>query len=68
MAVELGYAADMKLYKQSPEGFKGSVADICMFLRVAVTGKLNAPDLHSVMQILGRDSVIARIEKMINSL
>ena len=68
MAVELGYAADMKQYKQSPESFKGSVADICMFIRVAVTGKLNAPDLHSVMQILGKDRVTERIEKMINSL
>jgi len=68
MAEELGYASDMKLYKQSPESYKGSVADICMFLRVAVTGKMNAPDMYSVMQILGKDRVVARIEKMINSL
>ena len=68
MAEGLGFAADMKLYKQSPESYKGSVADICMFLRVAVTGKLNAPDLQTVMQILGRDRVVARIENMINSL
>jgi glutamyl-tRNA synthetase len=58
----------MKLYKQSPESYKGSVADVCMFLRVAVTGKLNAPDLHTVMQILGKEKVNERIEKMINSL
>ena len=68
LADELGYASDMKLYKQSPENYKGSVADICMFIRVAVTGKLNSPDLYSVMQILGREKVLARIENMINSL
>jgi glutamyl/glutaminyl-tRNA synthetase len=39
-----------------------------MFIRVAVTGKLNSPDMYSVMQILGKDRVEARIESMINSL
>ncbi len=64
----LGYASDMKAYKADPTAFKGSVADISMFLRVAVTGKLNSPDMYSVMQILGRERVCARIENMINSL
>ena len=64
----LGYASDMKAYKADPTAFKGSVADISMFIRVAVTGKLNSPDMYSVMQILGRDRVCARIENMINSL
>ena len=58
----------MKAYKADPAAFKGSVADISMFIRVAVTGKLNSPDMYSVMQILGRDKVVARIENMINSL
>ena len=39
-----------------------------MFLRVAVTGKLNAPDLYTVMQILGRDETVRRIENMIATL
>ncbi len=64
----LGYASDMKAYKADPTAFKGSVADISMFLRVAVTGKLNSPDMYSVMQILGRERVCRRIENMINSL
>ena len=58
----------MKAYKADLSAFKGSVADISMFIRVAVTGKLNSPDMYSVMQILGRDRVCARIENMINSL
>ena len=64
----LGYTSDMKAYKASPENFKGSVADISMFIRVAVTGKLNSPDMYAVMQILGKDRVIARIKNMISKL
>ena len=68
VAESLGYASDMKAFKADPAAFKGSVADISMFLRVAVTGKLNAPDLYTVMQILGESCVRARINAMINSL
>lgn len=61
LAESLGYTADMKAYKADPAAYRGSVADISMFLRVAVTGKLNAPDLWTVMQILGADRTAARI-------
>ena len=64
----MGYASDMKAYKANPEAFKGNVADVSMFLRVAVTGKLNAPDMYTVMQILGYDRVVARITDMITKL
>ena len=68
VAREIGYADDMKAYKASPEEYRGSIADVSMFLRVAVTGKLNAPDMYSVMQILGKDKVCERITSMIDSL
>ena len=64
----LGYASDMKAYKASPDAFKGNVSDISMFIRIAISGKINSPDMYSVMQILGYDRVVSRIEKMINSL
>ncbi|MBQ8392711.1 MAG: glutamate--tRNA ligase [Clostridia bacterium] len=64
----LGYASDMRAYKENPDAFRGNVSDISMFIRIAVTGKENSPDMYSVMQILGYDRIIARIEKMINSL
>ncbi len=60
-----GFCPDMKLYKQDPTAFKGSVADVSMFLRVAVTGRMNSPDLYEVMQILGKDRVLARVTKEI---
>ena len=68
VAESMGYATDMKAYRENPAAFGGSVADVSMFLRVAVTGKLNSPDMYAVMQILGKDRVIARIDAMLNTL
>lgn len=64
----LGYASDMRAYKQNPEAYKGNVSDISMFLRIAVTGKLNSPDMYTVMQILGQETVIKRVNEMIKTL
>ena len=55
----------MKEFKANPEAFGGNVADVSMFIRVAVTGKTNAPDLYTVMQIIGKDETIARIDAML---
>ena len=68
IATELGFAADMKAYKADPSAFKGSVADISAYIRLAVTGRQNAPDLYTVMQLLGRDRTLARIDAMLASL
>ena len=56
-----GYCPNMKEYKKDPTGWKGSVGDVSAFLRVAVTGKTVSPDLYTVMNILGAEKVIARI-------
>lgn len=64
----LGYASDMRAYKLSPDSYKGNVADISMFIRIAISGKANSPDMYSVMQILGYDRVVGRIKDMIKSL
>ena len=68
IAESLGFASDMKAYKADPTAFGGNVADVSMFLRVALTGKFNAPDMYTVMQILGYDRVCDRIKNMIASL
>ncbi len=68
IAEEMGYASDMKAYKAAPEAYRGNVGDISMFLRLAVTGKMNSPDMYEVMKILGRDRVISRINKMVGDL
>jgi len=65
IADSLGFCSDMKQYKASPEGYKGSIADVSMFLRVAVTGKMNSPDLYEIMKILGKEKVLSRINSVI---
>ena len=61
IAARLGFAAEMKDYKQNPEGYKGSVSDVAEVLRIAVTGRANTPDLWTILQILGEKETRARI-------
>ena len=65
---EMGFTSDMKAYKADPTAFPGTVADVSAFIRQAVTGKTNSPDLYTVMQILGYDRTVARIQAVIDSL
>ena len=68
ITTELGFTTDMKAYKADPDAFPGTVADISTFVRQAVTGKTNSPDLYTVMQILGYDRTVARIKAVIDTL
>ncbi len=68
ITTDMGFTTDMKAYKADPAAFPGTVADISTFIRLAVTGKTNSPDLYSVMQILGYDRTEARIRSAIASL
>ena len=65
MAGQLGYAVDNKEYKKNPENFKGNVAKVCEFLRVAVTGQKNSPDLYEIMTVLGKEKVLERISLIV---
>ena len=68
IGADLGYTPDMKAYKANPDAYKGNVGDVSMFLRIAVTGRMNSPDMYAVMQILGKDRVVSRIEAAKNTL
>ena len=63
----IGFTTDMKAYKADP-AFPGTVADVSTFLRQAVTGKTDSPDLYTIMQILGYDRTVARIRDCISNL
>lgn len=60
----IGYASDMKAYKSEPEKYKGNVGDVSMFLRIAVTGKMNSPDMYTAMNILGENKVRERVLRL----
>ena len=64
----IGFTTDMKAYKADPTAFPGTVADVSTFIRQAVTGKTNSPDLYTVMQILGYERTCQRIRKVMESL
>ena len=57
---ELGYASNMKEYKQDPTKFKGNVADVSTVLRVALTTKSMTPDLYEIMRLMGKERIINR--------
>ncbi len=68
LATRHNYAANMKDYKKNPELFKGSVAEASEFIRVAVSGRKNAPNLYYVLSILGVEEVRRRINVAIKNL
>lgn len=68
LAASLGYATDNKAYKSNPENFKGNVAQVCEFIRVALTGRKNSPDLYEIISILGQDETISRLNEFAKKL
>ena len=65
VANKYGFATDMKAYKADPTAFPGSVSDVAEMLRIATTGLSNTPDLWTIMQILGNEKTLARLDKAI---
>lgn len=68
IAPTLGFAAETKEYKANKEAYKGSAGDLSTVLRIAVTGRRNTPDLCSIMQVLGKDECVKRLNDAILSI
>lgn len=60
---ELGYCSNMKEYKENPDNYKGSVADVSTVLRVALTSRSMTPDLYEIMKLFGKDRIQKRFTK-----
>ena len=65
VAEKLGYAREVKEYKQNPEKYPGHVGDISTVIRVVLTGRRNTPDMYEIMQVLGKEEVINRFDLFI---
>jgi len=63
-----GFAAEMSDYKNNPENYLGSVSDVAETIRIAVTGRKNSPDLWTIMQIIGEEESMNRINNTIKEL
>ena len=61
---ELGYASNIKEYKQNPDAYKGNVADISTVIRVALFSKSNTPDLYELMKLLGKERIMKRVNSL----
>ncbi len=59
--------ADMKDYKKSPESYAGSVADAVKFVRFAITGRTNTPELYTIMKTISKQQCVHRLNKFINT-
>ena len=68
LSVRHGYADNVKVWKKDKESYKGHVGDVSEMLRIALSGKKNSPNLYCVIQILGKEKVIERINNAVNSL
>lgn len=60
----LGFAVSNKDYKANPDAFKGSLSDVAEILRVALVGSKQSPNLHEIIEILGKDRCVSRLEKV----
>ena len=59
------FAANNKEYKANPDNFKGNIGDLAEILRITLTGRKNAPNLYSVMVVLGLEESHRRIDKVV---
>ena len=68
VAQSLGFCVNMKEYKAEPEKYIGSIADFSSIVRMAITNKKNTPDIYSIMQLLGKDTIISRMKDTITKI
>lgn len=68
LANKLGFCTDMKEYKKNPDEYIGSTADFAGIIRIAITNRHNTPDIYQIMQLLGKDEVIKRLENAKNDI
>ena len=68
LAVEMGYAKEVKEFKANPDKYKAHVGDVSTVLRVALTARTNTPDMYEIMNVLGKDRIKERFETAIKNL
>ena len=64
LSEKYNYCSDVKEYKNNPNNYEGSIIDISMVIRVAITSKSMTPDLYEIMRLLGVDEIRDRINML----
>ena len=57
----------LKDYKKNPENYAGSVADAVKFVRFAITGRVNTPELYTIMKTISKSTCISRLNDFISN-
>ena len=60
---EMGFAKEVKEFKENPGKYKAHVGDVSTVLRVALTKRTNTPDMYEIMKILGKDKIQQRFNQ-----
>ncbi len=61
LSEEMGYAREVKEYKNNPDQYPAHVGDVSTVLRVVLTKRHNTPDLYEIMQVLGKERIVNRL-------
>ena len=64
LSESLGYASNMKDYKENPDNYKGSVADVSTVIRVSLTTRSQTPDLYELLRLMGKDRIKERFSRI----
>ena len=68
VATRHNYCVKMGAYKKRPEDYNGSIADLSSFIRYALTGTTNTPDLHGIIHVIGKDAAASRVAAFLSKL
>lgn len=68
LAEEMGYAKEVKEFKENPGKYEAHVGDVSTVLRVALTARTNTPDMYEIMQVFGKKRIEKRLQKAIENL
>jgi len=68
LAQEIGFAREVKEFKQNPEQYAGHCGDVSTIIRVALTGRTQTPNLYDICKLLGKDKIQSRFEKIIKNM
>lgn len=60
-----GFASNNKEYKENPDKYKGNISDVSNVIRVALTGRQMSPDMYEIMQVMGEEATINRLNKQV---
>lgn len=68
VAQQIGFAREVKEFKQNPEKYNGHCGDVSTIIRVALTGRTQTPNLYDICKLLGREEIKSRFNKVLKSL